>query len=57
MSILISKSIIKLVNDNFKKIVYLRNDFDQKMDGSYVSKADIYLQSISTTKKVEMKED
>ena len=46
MSILISKQIVKLVNDNFKKIVYLRNDFEQKTDGSYVTKADIFLQSI-----------
>lgn len=47
---LLSESIIKLVNNNLQKLLYLRNDFKKKKDDSLVSAADIFLEDILISK-------
>lgn len=43
---IISKSIVKLVEENLEQIFALRSKVKKKRDGSFVSEADIYLQEI-----------
>ena len=46
----ISKSIISMVQENLIKILSLRKDFEEKEDGSFVSKADYFLQDLLINK-------
>mgnify|MGYP006101036027 CR=1 FL=1 len=46
----ISKSIINMVQENLIKILSLRKDFEEKEDGSFVSKADYFLQDLLINK-------
>ena len=50
MEKLLSESIIKLVDNNLSKLLYLRHDFKKKRDDSLVSNADIFLQDILISK-------
>lgn len=52
MNELISKSIINLVNANLEKLLSLRDYTKKKEDGSFVSKADIFLQNIIINKMI-----
>ena len=52
MSELISRSIINLVDKNLEKLFSLRNLIKTKEDGSFVSKADIFLQNLIINKLI-----
>lgn len=52
MSELISGSIINLVDQNLEKLFSLRNHVKKKEDGSFVSKADIFLQNLIIKKLI-----
>ena len=50
MEKLLSEAIIKLVNNNLSKLLYLRYNFKKKKDDSLVSNADIFLQDLLISK-------
>lgn len=40
------EQIVKLIRENLRKILDLRNEFEKKIDGSFVSKGDLLVQTI-----------